>query len=184
MTIQENFKESIANCMAEIMWWQTELSAYDQEKIADKPGPNSWSIGQVYMHLLLSSNYFFFKHIEECIKGEKAYKGGRKKLLGYLAFLINAFPPFRFKVPQKYTLEPEMPESVQELDTELEKLRTRLRNFSENLPTEINLSYKRSHAAFGRLNALEWMQMMDMHFRHHRRQKDRIDIYLNTQTAT
>jgi hypothetical protein len=37
---------------------------------------------------------------------------------------------------------------------------------------------KTAHPAFGFLNAREWFHLIEMHFRHHLRQKKRLDRFL------
>jgi hypothetical protein len=39
---------------------------------------------------------------------------------------------------------------------------------------------KTKHPGFHYLNAIEWLQFIEMHFRHHLKQKKRIDKYLNS----
>ncbi len=38
--------------------WIKELKQYDFIQLCAKPSPKSWSLGQVYMHLIEDTNYY------------------------------------------------------------------------------------------------------------------------------
>ncbi|MDQ0430163.1 MULTISPECIES: hypothetical protein [Caryophanaceae] len=42
----------------------------------------------------------------------------------------------------------------------------------------IDPNHKVEHGGFGWLNAKEWHKLVDMHFRHHLRQKEELESYL------
>ena len=43
-----------------------------------------------------------------------------------------------------------------------------------------NPKIKVEHPGFSYLNAKEWYQLIEMHFRHHQRQKKELDQFLNS----
>ncbi|MCP2034212.1 hypothetical protein L1279_001195 [Planomicrobium sp. HSC-17F08] len=46
----------------------------------------------------------------------------------------------------------------------------------------INPDYKVKHGGFGWLNAEEWLELVNMHSRHHLRQKEELERYLKMET--
>jgi len=46
--------------------WISELESYRLEKLLLKPTPESWSLGQLYIHLIDQTKYYF-EQIEDCL---------------------------------------------------------------------------------------------------------------------
>ncbi|MEO6454494.1 MAG: DinB family protein, partial [Ginsengibacter sp.] len=46
--------------------WIKELEQYDLTQLCAKPSPNNWSLGQLYMHLIDDTNYYF-EQIKICL---------------------------------------------------------------------------------------------------------------------
>jgi len=156
--------------------WESELDAYSDEQFTKKPSQESWSIGQVYGHLVIGSLNYHIKQIEECLVND-AYQKEKKTFPGKLMFFINYFPPVRIKVPPSPTYTSQQPESKTTIVAGMRLLQKKLRGLSGELDTAVHFG-KTKHPALGYLNAREWYQLIVMHFRHHLRQKKRIDIFL------
>jgi hypothetical protein len=80
-----------------------------------QPDENSWSIGQVYIHVWMASKGFFFKNAALCLSGETAVKGKSKKLIAYPIFLFEKMPTVKIKMPDKVAVQPRQPESKEQL---------------------------------------------------------------------
>lgn len=150
------------------------LKHYTEEQFLRKPSEDSWSIGQVYVHVLLGNEHFFLAQVEKCLSKDETKKGRKMKIGGKVVFLINGFPNIKFKMPKSVEVPPRQPENIayvrEKLDRALELVKdidTRLSDFDTNEKTK--------HPAFGYLNAREWYRMSEMHFRHHVRQLERIE---------
>jgi len=156
--------------------WESELDKYSDEQLSKKPSQESWSIGQVYGHLVIGTLNYQIKQIEECLVSDDNQMN-KKTFRGKLMFFINSFPPVRIKVPPSPTYTPQQPESKTTIVAGMRLLQKKLRGLSDEIDKTVHFG-KTKHPALGYLNAREWYQLIVMHFRHHLRQKKRIDLFL------
>ncbi|MFH1197498.1 MAG: DinB family protein [bacterium] len=161
--------------------WQSELERYNEDQFIRKPADNSWSIGQVYVHLAGAAKYFQLKNVELCVtnKGEEI-KGG-KKIPGKISFLLGMFPPVKIKVPASPEYTPNQPAGKEEVTLMLNEVLALVKN-AVPLVEKSSPSHKTLHPALGSLNAREWYELIPMHFKHHLRQKSRLDKFLGVQS--
>jgi hypothetical protein len=123
------------------------------------------------------TNRYHLKQITLCLKGEGQEMSGGKKLPGKICFFIGSFLPVRIKVPSSEAYTPKQPLSLGEMRDGLKNLILKLRDTEAQL-AHARENIKTAHPAFGLLNAREWFQLIEMHFRHHLRQKARLDEFL------
>jgi hypothetical protein len=154
--------------------WIKELEQYNFDHLCAKPSPNNWSLGQVCMHLIKDSNYYI-EQIKVCVStnnnaNEEASHYAKK------LFLNNDFPdkiiegaPANSHMPQ--------PDTKEQLIKLLMKLKDEIHDV-EILISKSLCKGKTKHPGLGYFNANEWLQFAEMHFRHHLRQKKRIDDFL------
>ena len=154
--------------------WIKEIDKYDFLQLSDKPSPGSWSLGQVCMHLLQDTN-FYIEQIHACITTndhahEEATEDGKTMLAN------NDFPdaiiegaPSNAHVPQ--------PESKEWLMARLVDVRDEMKTLRKTIQETMYIG-KTKHPGLGYFSAAEWFQFAGMHFRHHLRQKKRIDEFL------
>ena len=161
------FKETLDKYFAK-------LDTYSEEVFLKKPDENTWSLGQIYVHVLLGNEHFFLKQADQCLRGEETSKGKGKNFNGKLIFFINGFPNIKFKMPKNVEVPPRQPESIAYVRKKLE-VALELANEIDSRLGDFNSSEKTRHPAFGYLNAKEWYRMTEMHFRHHLRQIKRIE---------
>ena len=138
-----------------------------------KPNDNSWSIGQVYIHLWMSAKGFFFKKAEQCLNKEGTEQGKRKNWKGQLVFLMGRMPTVKVKMPEKVSVEPRQPESKEQLIAKLHEIKQLSTEYISRI-RDSDPSYKTKHPIFSYLNTAEWISLCNMHFRHHEEQKKRI----------
>ncbi|MBL7959735.1 DinB family protein [bacterium] len=160
--------ESVAN------EWLLSLDSYSEEQFTKKPDADSWSIGQVYNHLIAGTNRFHMQHIASCLDGKGKNIRGGKKFPGKFVFLIGSFPDTKIKVPPSDAYTPKQPAGIADMRSGLIQLIEKMRATAAKIGAASN-SMKTEHPAFGYLNAQEWFAMIEMHFRHHLRQKARLD---------
>lgn len=159
-----------------IVTWIKELEQYNFIQLCARPSPNSWSLGQVYMHLIENSNYFL-EQIRMCVTNndnvlEEASADAKKM------FLNNDFPDMVLEGPPS-NLDTPQPESKEQLMRGLLNLKEEINNVGM-LISKSPFKGKTKHPGLNYFNAAEWFQFAEMHFRHHLRQKKRIDEFLKT----
>ena len=154
--------------------WVNGLIKYDEEELLIQPGPQKWSIGQVYMHLLSETSYFL-SQVKYCMENEENISAEMKEE-GRRMFLKNEFPDLQIDRGPELS-DVLQPVNKQMLVDEFEKLGQEIDLIGE----KNNLSEYRGktmHPGLGYFNAMEWLQFSEMHMRHHFRQKQRIDDFL------
>ncbi|MBJ8005797.1 MULTISPECIES: DinB family protein [Bacillus cereus group] len=150
-----------------------ELEKYSLEQFKTKPSAEEWSLGQMYNHLL-SATYMQLDAIEKC-KTETPFVANNKTDMGEKVYEMGAFPPIQIKIPNRPGYTPENPSCKEELQERFLKLITAVKNIEPTL-TSIPNDCKVEHPGLGYLNAAEWFQLISMHFAHHLRQKDRLEL--------
>jgi hypothetical protein len=170
------FEKKIHQLVVTIDKWTESLDSYTFDQLKVKPNDSSWSIGQVYFHLIFETNYYL-SDVETCIgniqneKGEMTFDA--KKM-----FRNNSFPNIRIVGDSALSAEIPQPDNVLILKENLTNLKTLLNNFDEN-SVKSGLIGKTKHPGLGFFSAVNWLQFADMHFRHHEKQIARIASVLN-----
>ncbi|HWB64057.1 MAG TPA: DinB family protein [Chitinophagales bacterium] len=157
-----------------IDYWINEYRRYDWDKILMQPAENSWSMGQVGIHLWMASKGFFFKNAERCLNKEGTEKGKSKTWGAHLIFTLRMMPPVRYEMPKSVSVVPRQPESKEQLIGKLEEIKTLAASYTKRIP-ESDPALKTKHPFLGWLNTAEWIELCNIHFRHHIRQKKRIE---------
>lgn len=159
--------------------WLNAIDSYTPEQFAYQPAPDAWSIGQTYQHLLQATRRMHLHQLDLCIQGKGSPMNGGKTMRGRVAFLIGSFPPIRIKVPPSKEYTPAQPVDMAAVKRSLVDLVEEMRAASTRLASAGKGGTRTRHPGFGMLGAEEWYQLVEMHFRHHLRQKRRIDAALN-----
>ena len=157
-----------------IDFWIKELDRYKFSQLCAKPSANSWSLGQVYMHLIDDTNYYI-EQIRTCLSANENTDGEAAPNANTM-FLNNDFPDEILEgAPTNSCMA--QPESKNQLRNDLLNIKSEMNELwiqiAENPSTG-----KTQHPGLGYFSAREWFQFADMHFRHHQRQKKRIDSFL------
>ncbi len=153
--------------------WEAALENYSEAQLRQRPDDESWSMGQVYGHLVEGTLRFHLEQVKACLSSDD-HAGAGKTFPGRMAYWLGAFPPIRIKVPPSPAYTPRQPESKAQVRERLAVLRREMAQTADRL-TNSQEGGKTKHPAFGYLGAREWYQLIDMHFRHHLRQKKRIE---------
>jgi len=154
--------------------WIQELERYDFIQLCAKASPSSWSLGQVFMHLIENTHYYI-EQIRICLssdehENEEASPDGKKM------FFNNEFPDEAIEGPVENSRTPQ-PVNKEELMYSFLKLKVEMKAI-EGLVSQSTRRGKTKHPGLNYFNAKEWLRFADMHFRHHLRQKKRIDAFL------
>ncbi len=153
------------------------LAALSPQALLRQPDPESWSMGQLFIHLLDDTMNFHLRLMEACLSPE-APREGEKNRFGEAAYQANAFADIRVKGRRTAANVPQ-PSGKAELEGKISQLRAALDKAADRLETNPP-SGKVEHPSLGFLDAVEWYQLIAIHFRHHLRQKARIEAFLNS----
>ena len=154
--------------------WIKALQGYDYDQLTAKPSPTSWSIGQVYMHLLDDTSYYI-EQIHGCVTNND-HESDQATSAGKTMLLNNDFPDEILEGSPANAFMPQ-PQSKEQLMTELLNLKAAM-NTAATLISQSPFNGKTKHPGLDYFSANEWLQFADMHLRHHLRQKKRIDSFL------
>jgi hypothetical protein len=163
----KNFNQTIDHLIKE-------LEKYDFEELCSKPSVESWSIGQMYLHLVYDTT-FFIQQIEVCLSNndhaEDDASSNAKEM-----FRSNAFPDERIEGAPSNAEIPQ-PESKAQLMKDITEIRSRMNTLAAMI-LKTRFKGKTKHPGLNYFSAEEWLQFADMHLRHHLRQKKRLDVFL------
>ncbi|MEO0898465.1 MAG: DinB family protein [Bacteroidota bacterium] len=150
--------------------WVESLHHYSEEEFNFQPDENSWSLGQVYYHLLVTSKGILNQYIPDCLT-QLENLSEKKSTTGTYLFLLGKFPPI--KAQYKGTPPPSSV-NIEEIRQEFPTINKWMMQRMVELDHSEG-SGKRHHFTLGYLSAYEWFQFVEMHFHHHLRQKKRIE---------
>ena len=154
--------------------WIGFLDDYTLETLRRPPGNDSWSLGQVYTHIIDDTRWVVGQMRQtmdsDADFDKEPHENARSMLRN------NDFPDTMIKGPS--TGKPiAQPTDKAQLSRELNKIRKAVNDLyaRANLAAAIG---KSRHPGLGYFDSLEWLQFAEMHMRHHFRQKKRIDEQL------
>jgi hypothetical protein len=96
-------------------------------------------------------------------------------------FHKNAFPDQLIEGPAENAFTAQ-PVSKKQLHDDMSSTKIKMNKAAE-LMEESTANGKTKHPGLNYFSAKDWLQFSEMHFRHHLRQKERIDIFLKQLTA-
>jgi hypothetical protein len=151
-------------------WWIACLDDYTLPMLIQKPGDGSWAIGQFYTHII-SDTHFFIGQMKLALADTenhtKQMRGDAAEILGN-----NDFPDIRISNPA--ASQPQQPHDKNEIIIGLTAIKREMREIC--LVNNLDKSMGKSlHPGLLYFNAIEWLQLAEIHMRHHFRQKKRID---------
>jgi hypothetical protein len=151
------------------------FDCFNIEQLKRQPSENEWLLGQMYQHLINSALYRQLGHIDHCITQSEdpfAIIAGKTRE-GIEIFEQGGFPAILIQVPPSPLYTPEQPESKEHL---IQGLNTMIDRMKEIMPKleKASMQNTKPHPRFGALNAKEWFLLIEMHYRHHLLQMDRL----------
>ena len=157
--------------------WINELSRFTIEQLKIKPDDKSWSLGQLYEHLIEETNWYNGQ-IKMTLGNEK----NSDKMTSDAAKVLlkrGSFENKRFQGDPLISENVKQPTTIAKLKSDLEGLK---QNTNEIWAKMNNASKygKSEHPGIGFLNCFEWIQYSEMHMRHHIKQKKRIENFLQS----
>ncbi|NOU94691.1 DinB family protein [Paenibacillus sp. LMG 31456] len=152
-----------------------ELDHFSMDQLKRQPSENEWSLGQMYQHLINSALYMQLRNIDHCMESRGDSVATAAEITREVAAMFDqgSFPPVRIQVPPSPQYTPKQPESKELL---IQGLNTVIRQMKQIEPTleKASLQNTVSHPRFGALHAKQWFLLVEMHYRHHLLQMDRL----------
>ncbi len=156
-----------------------ELEYYGENQFKKKTAASTWTIGQLYHHLIQGTYDNHIQAIRDCMAEKEGSKLGGKTFFGLLVYTLGAYPATKWK-----SLRPDYVPSQIESPAKAKDMMFGFLKEMQKLAAEIekrgNNKYKVRHPKFGMLTAKEWYKLIAMHQKHHLKQKNRIDKILRT----
>ncbi|AOZ94541.1 hypothetical protein PNBC_11330 [Paenibacillus crassostreae] len=168
-------KEALQRFEETAIYYIHELDQFNLDQLKQKPSDNEWSIGQMVQHLISSALYMQLRNLDQCLVPNEELKVPQalKSEVGATVFGQGSFPPIRIQVPPSAQYTPEQPENKEQL---IQGLHTVIQRMKEIEPILVQASKENTmpHPSFGGLCAEEWFLLVEMHYRHHLLQLDRL----------
>jgi len=155
--------------------WISALEQYSFHDLIAKPTPETWSLGQVYMHLATETS-FFIEQINRCISCDEN-AGELLSTHGAALLLANELPNEKIEGPPSNAAVVQ-PAGKQDLLLNLLNIKAAMNAVAAAMQSS-SFKGKTKHPGFDYLAAGEWLQFVEIHLRHHLRQKKRLDDFLN-----
>lgn len=177
--------EEILNSFEELNnHYMETLAGYTLEELRRKPAADEWSLGQMYAHLIQSARHMQLGNAMKLMSPDASGQGPAgttgKSTLGEMIYASGAFPPQRVHVPPSPQYTPQQPESHEQLREGLEAVSGLMKEVMALLP-ESDDQRTVEHPRFGGLNAREWFALVEMHYRHHLLQEERLVQFLGNR---
>jgi hypothetical protein len=158
--------------------YKQSLGKYTLEQLRHIPAEGVWSLAQMYDHVTVVAHWYLGE-AEACAASEAAQDSGKTEF-GEKLFRDGGFPPVKIRLPDEMNQPPDNSGTSASLFERLEQLEKRIDGLGQKL-YKTHPSLKREHGGFGWLNAMEWHQLAEMHFRHHLRQKGELEERLGIE---
>lgn len=163
-------------------YYLNEIQKYTLDQMTRKPSEDEWSLGQMYLHLVGSALYMQLRNVELCREQESPSVSNERPEAVKAMFAAGSFPPERIHVPASPQYTPKQPESLEEMAQGLHAVIARMRELEPTLAA-IPADRAVAHPRMGLFNAVEWFTLVEMHYRHHLLQKERLDSFLRSTAS-
>lgn len=152
--------------------WIKDLEHYTMDELSARSGPQDWSLGQVYMHLIEETKYYI-EQMESCLRYNENAQGQMDDR-GKVMFANNSFPDRRIKGDPFIAEKVPQPESKAQLQRDMLELKQAINEIGNKVVSTETIG-KTAHPGHGYFSASEWLQYAEMHMRHHLKQKSRLE---------
>ena len=163
--------------------WLVDLRMMDHEIIHIKPTEKSWSLSEVYDHIMRVARSYQIPNLKKSITDLAKRKKSKNKYgiaifnLGYrknMHIKMEEFPkPLVEAFTPKQRNKNELVDDFLAFIKEVNELQEILDNSSKE--------NKHYHPMFGDINTKEWFSLIELHMWHHDKQREKIKRYLETE---
>lgn len=151
------------------------LDTYSFEQMLFKPTQDSWSIGQVYQHIITDTNWYL-DQVEHALL-DKLHTSEPLSDTALQVLCQHSFGVERIVGDPLSASKVKQPNSKAELAEGLIVLKTRVNKIVLGMNTTMHLG-KSKHPSHGYLTSTEWIAYADIHMSHHLKQLGRIEDYI------
>jgi hypothetical protein len=153
--------------------WINTVEQYSFEELCRQPDEHIWSLGQICVHLINDTSWFV-EQIKICLLNDENANESMTSFAQTI-FQNNSFPDEKLTNPANDNmLQPSGKEKLLEAFIQLKKDMNEVAAQIQDTASK----GKTKHPGFGYFNAMEWLQFAEMHLRHHLKQKERIEKFL------
>ena len=160
--------------------WIEALSGWNSCDLSKKPDEKSWSLGQLYQHILEETRWYF-SQIDVSLN-DKDHARVETSEAAKTLFERGSFEDKRFQGDPFLSENVKQPGSVEQLLREFATLK-RETILIWNKMQDGNDYGKSEHPGLGYLHCFEWLHYAEMHMRHHLQQKARIECFLKQKKS-
>ncbi len=160
--------------------WKKATEEYTEQLFELRPSEGGWAVGQVCEHLISNSKRVFVV-IDKCLTGN-VNENEQKTPAGESAIKTNVLTNIKVQNPAHKDNPPLQPENRMVVREAFEEAREQFMLVAEKVKVS-KATGKEKHPVLGFMNAHEWLHTVEMHWRHHLKQKESIDTFLKSFVA-
>lgn len=167
-------KEILRSTNEVLASYSDSLDQYSEAQFEYKQDAETWSLSQMYEHVCMSGKKFFLANTKRCLEKRNGEETGEMNRNGVAIFANGGFPDAKFKMPEALAVIPIVGNTKEFYKKEIAEIISSAELFAEGLTKDAG-TYKIFHPVLGFLNAKEWYQNLEMHSRHHLKQKAELE---------
>lgn len=162
--------------------WLVDLRMIDEEVLQIKPTEKSWSLSEVYDHVMRVARHYQIPNLRKSVT-ESAQRKKSKNKYGIAIFNLG----YRKNVHMKME---EFPKPLVEAFTPTKRAKNDLVkdflffikevNDLQEILEKSDKDDKQYHPMFGDINTKEWFALIELHIWQHDKQREKIKKYLET----
>ncbi len=161
--------------------WLADLQALKEEKIQRRPTEKSWSIAELYDHVMRVARTYQIPHFHKSLS-DNAERKKRKNKYGIALFNLGIRKKVKIKMeefpaPLVADFTPQKRKKA-DLENDFITFIKEVNDLEEILKNSTK-QHKQYHPMFGDLTAREWFSLIELHIWHHEKQKDGIKEVLS-----
>lgn len=160
--------------------WLIDLTKMDEEKISINPTEDSWSLAEVYDHVMKVARSYQIPNLKRSVTKSAERKKSKNKIgiaifnLGIrkqVKMRMQSFPAPLVKAftPEKRTKA----DLIQDFELFIKEV-----NELKGILIASSKKNKHYHLMFGDINTKEWFSLIELHIWQHNKQKDKIKAFL------
>ena len=158
-----------------------QLETLPHERLHVKPGPDKWSIVEVIQHLVLVEEEMMKQAVKNPVPPDSGRLPRSREALEMVLEILER--DVRVDVPSA-SMEPDGQITLEVLRTQWEESRAQLRRYFQRLQKENVETLIFSHPVAGSLNALDMLDLANVHADYHIRQIEGIQMHLSLNASS
>lgn len=157
--------------------WLTDLQNYSDAQIAASPTPDSWSLAELYDHIMRVARTYQMPNFHKSM-GPDAKLKKKKNLVGLAVFNFGIRKQVKIRMEDfpAVLVENFTPQkrSKEDLIADFEEFIQEVNELHDPL-TGSKSAQRHYHPMFGNISTKEWFSLIEIHMSHHEVQRKRIE---------